>query len=120
MTTYLVLEAEETGLKGSMPLLIYAIYVVVAVSVNLNAAFLDKVGRRNMLLMGFAWTGSCLFATTILEWKYVGTTNKQGNAAAIFFSNFFAFGIGFFLDPTQFVVSDTFEVALHRRLREQR
>ena len=108
VTTYLILEAEETGLTGSMPLLIYAIYVVVAVSVNfLNAAFLDKVGRKKMLLMGLAWTGLCLFATTLLEWKYVGTANKQGNAAAIFFINLFAFGVGFFLDPTQFVVSDT-------------
>ena len=118
VTTYLILEAEETGLTGSMPLLIYAIYVVVAVSVNfLNAAFLDKIGRKKMLLMGLAWTGLCLFATTLLEWKYVGTTNKQGNAAAIFFINLFAFGVGFFLDPTQFVVSNTFKV--DRLLQEQ-
>lgn len=117
--TYLILEAEETGLKGSMQLLIYAIYVVATVSVNfLNAAFLDKVAWRKMLLMGFSWTGSCLFATTILEWKYLGTTSQQGNAAAIFLINLFAFGLGFFLDPTQLVVIDTFEVALHRLLRE--
>ena len=77
MTTYLILEAEETGLEGSMSLLIYVIDVVVAASVNfLSAAFLDEIGRRKMLLMGFAWTGSCLFAPNILKWKYVGTTNK--------------------------------------------
>lgn len=50
VTTYLIIEAEATGLTGSMPLLIYCIYVVVAVSVNfLNAAFIDKVGRKKML-----------------------------------------------------------------------
>ncbi|KAK4693657.1 hypothetical protein P7C71_g3784, partial [Lecanoromycetidae sp. Uapishka_2] len=117
VTTYLIIEAEATGLTGSMPLLIYSIYVVVAVSVNfLNAAFLDKIGRKRMLLMGLAWTGLCLFAVTLLEWKYVGTANKQGNAAAIFFINLFAFGVGFFLDPTQFVyVAEIFPTTIRAK-----
>ena len=50
VTTYLVVEVQATGLTGSMPLLIYCIYVVVAISVNfLNALVLDKVGRKKML-----------------------------------------------------------------------
>lgn len=35
------------GMTGSLPLLMYAIYVVVGASVNIIAAFImDKVGRR--------------------------------------------------------------------------
>lgn len=50
VTTYLVVEAEQVGLTGSMPLLIYSVYVVVAVTVNyVNAMFIDKIGRRRML-----------------------------------------------------------------------
>lgn len=50
VTTYLILEAEAVGLTGSMPLLIYAVYVVIAVSVNfLNAAIIDRVGRRRLI-----------------------------------------------------------------------
>jgi len=50
VTTCVIIEAEATGLTGSMPLLICGIYVVVAASVNfLNAAFLDKIGWKKML-----------------------------------------------------------------------
>jgi len=52
ITTYLILIAQNVGLTGSMPLLIYAIYVVVAVSFNfVNAVCIDKVGRRKLLRM---------------------------------------------------------------------
>jgi hypothetical protein len=45
VTTCVIIEAEATGLTGSMPLLICGIYVVVPASVNfLNAVFLDKIG----------------------------------------------------------------------------
>lgn len=68
------------------------------------------------LVMGLAWTGLCLFSVTLLEWKYVGTGNKQGNAAAIFFINLFAFGVGFFLDPTQFVyVAEIFPTTIRAK-----
>lgn len=41
-----------------------------------------------------------------------GDHNKSGNAAAIFFIHHYGFGVGSFLDPTQFVLSDTLEGAL--------
>jgi hypothetical protein len=50
ITAYLPLEAAAVGLKGDMVLLIYSVYVVVAVSCNfLNAFFIDKIGRRKMI-----------------------------------------------------------------------
>lgn len=50
ITSYLVLVAQSAGMTGSMPLLIYAIYVVIAVFFNfVNAAIIDWVGRRKML-----------------------------------------------------------------------
>lgn len=125
ITTYLILEAELVGLKGSMPLLIYAVYVVVAISMNfVNAVLLDKVGRKKLLreypsinvaqsllmwfviVIGLVWTGVSLFALTLLEWRYNSSPNKAGNAAAILFIMLYGFAVGFFLDPTQFVVSN--------------
>lgn len=50
ITTYLILEAELVGLTGSMPLLIYAVYVVIAISMNfVNAYLLDIIGRKILL-----------------------------------------------------------------------
>lgn len=50
VTAYLILIAQSVGLTESMPLLIYSVYVVVAVGFNfVNALFIDKIGRRNML-----------------------------------------------------------------------
>ena len=44
---YGVLLYQGLGMTGSMPLLMYALYVVVGASVNIIAAFImDKVGRR--------------------------------------------------------------------------
>ncbi|EXJ82873.1 hypothetical protein A1O3_06689 [Capronia epimyces CBS 606.96] len=103
ITTYLILVAQGAGLTGSSSLLIYAIYVVIAVSFNfVNAAIIDRVGRRKMLLTGIAWTGLSLLSAALLEWKYTGTGNKSGNSAAIFFIMIFGLGLGLFLDPTQF------------------
>jgi cyanate permease len=50
ITSYLVLVAQSAGMTGAMPLLMYAIYVVIAVTFNfVNAAIIDLVGRRKML-----------------------------------------------------------------------
>ncbi|OAL22035.1 hypothetical protein AYO20_11271 [Fonsecaea nubica] len=104
ITSYLVLVAQSAGMTGAMPLLMYAIYVVIAVFFNfVNAAVIDRVGRRRMLLVGIVWTGSCLLAAALLSWKYAGTSHKAGNGAAMFFFMMFGLGLGLFLDPTQFV-----------------
>jgi hypothetical protein len=50
ITAYLPLEAAAVGLKGNLVLLIYSVYVVVAVSFNfVNAFFIDRIGRRKMI-----------------------------------------------------------------------
>ena len=55
ITAYLPLEAAAVGLKGHLILLIYSVYVVVAVSFNfLNALLIDKIGRRKMIRKWFS------------------------------------------------------------------
>lgn len=51
---YGVLLYEGLGMTGSLPLLMYAVYVVVGASVNIIAAFImDKVGRRPLFCMSY-------------------------------------------------------------------
>lgn len=67
--------------------------------------------------------GASLFALVLLQWKYTGTTNKGGNAAAILFINIFGAALGFFLDPTQFIVSialNVFHLSILTRLYDLR
>lgn len=50
ITTYLILVAQSVGFTGSKALLIYGIYVIIAVGFNfVNAVVIDKVGRRPLL-----------------------------------------------------------------------
>lgn len=50
ISAYVVLIAQQLGLTGSMPLLIYCIYITIALIANfIGAAILDKVGRRKLL-----------------------------------------------------------------------
>jgi GNAT superfamily N-acetyltransferase len=50
ITTYLILVAQSIGFTGSKALLLYGIYVIIAVGFNfVNAAVIDKVGRRPLL-----------------------------------------------------------------------
>jgi hypothetical protein len=56
--------------------------------------------------------GLSLFALVLLQWKYSATTDKAGNAAAILFIFLFGACLGFFLDPTQFIVSIAFNIFL--------
>ena len=92
-----------------MPLLMYAIYVVVGASVNIVAAFImDRVGRRPLFckypysakigladrtsaVAGFLGTTITMVCETALVATYIGTDNKGGNAAAVFFLFAFVF-----------------------------
>lgn len=50
VTNYVALESKNVGLTGSKPLLVYAVYVLVAISSNLlSVTYIDKLGRRKML-----------------------------------------------------------------------
>ncbi|KAK5226846.1 hypothetical protein LTR47_004379 [Exophiala xenobiotica] len=117
ITTYLILVAQSIGFTGSKALLLYGIYVIIAVGFNfVNAAVIDKVGRRPLLLIGLAWCSSCLLATSLLIWKFAETTNSAANKATIFFIMMYAFGVGMFIDPTQFViVSEIFPTTIRAK-----
>jgi hypothetical protein len=45
----------------------------------------DKVGRRKLFLIGFAAIAGVLLSEALLQWKYLGTDDKPGNAACVFF-----------------------------------
>ncbi len=50
ITTYLILVARSVGFTGSKSLLIYGIYVIIAVGFNfVNAVVIDRVGRRPLI-----------------------------------------------------------------------
>lgn len=54
-------------------------------------------------VIGIPTTAACLLAEALLQRRYFGTGDKQGNAAALFFIFLYGAFYGFFLDPTQFV-----------------
>ncbi|EXJ84067.1 hypothetical protein A1O3_04734 [Capronia epimyces CBS 606.96] len=117
ITNYVVLICQSLDLTGSMPLLMYALYVVVAVSGNcFNQFAIDRLGRRKMFLIGLPVTGGCLLAEALLQRQYVGTDHKAGLGAALFFVFLFGICYGFFLDPTQFVwCSEVFPTTLRAK-----
>jgi hypothetical protein len=38
-----------------------------------------------LLVIGFPALAACLLAEALLQWRYLGTDNKVGNAFAVFF-----------------------------------
>ncbi|KFY68508.1 hypothetical protein V496_01030 [Pseudogymnoascus sp. VKM F-4515 (FW-2607)] len=104
ITNFVVLICQNLGLKDSLPLLMYAVYTVVATIPNfLGALFMDKIGRRKLLLIGFPALGLILLAEALLQRRYVGTADAAGNGAALLFIFLYAVFYGFCLDPAQFV-----------------
>ena len=73
-------------MKGQMPLVMYAIFSSVGtIWVWIVVFTMDRIGRRTLFLIGFPSLAACLFAEGLLQWKYLGTTDKAGNAACVFF-----------------------------------
>ncbi|RDL36075.1 uncharacterized protein BP5553_06687 [Venustampulla echinocandica] len=84
IANYIVFISTSLGMTGSMPLIIYAIYSVIGTtSTFVHSFFLDRVGRRTYFLIGFPSLAACLLAEALLQWKYLGTGNKAGNAACL-------------------------------------
>jgi hypothetical protein len=54
-------------------------------------------------VIGFPATGLCLLAEALLTRQYAGTTNKAGNAAAVFFLFLYITIYDTFIDPPTFV-----------------
>ena len=104
ITNYGILLYEEVGLSGFMPLLLSGVWVIITFPCNVfTALFVDSIGRRKLLLIGLA---GCTIAN-ILECAmlatYLGTDNKAGLNAAIFFIFFFVLFWACCLDATQYL-----------------
>jgi len=74
------------GMGGFMPLLLSALWVTSTFPGNILCAFfVEKVGRRPFLLTGLIGILICLICETALQATYLGTDNRAGQNAAIFF-----------------------------------
>jgi hypothetical protein len=50
ITNFIILITQSLGMSGSMPLLMYAVYTIVATMFNfVGSFFMDKIGRRRMM-----------------------------------------------------------------------
>ncbi|PMD47956.1 general substrate transporter [Hyaloscypha variabilis F] len=105
ITNFMVIILQTLGLEGDMPLLLIGTYglffvsleiavidiskgiysIVGTIAVVVALGIVDHVGRRTMLLCGYPAIAAVLLAEALLQWRYVGTTDKAGNAAALFF-----------------------------------
>jgi sugar porter (SP) family MFS transporter len=104
VTNYGVLLYTSIGLSGFMPLLLSAIFVSITLPCNIwTALFVEKIGRRTLLIVGL--TGCIInniFECALLA-TYLGTDNKSGLNAAIFFIFFFVIFWAGCLDATQYL-----------------
>ncbi|KAJ5191419.1 uncharacterized protein N7498_010404 [Penicillium cinerascens] len=112
INNYAVLLYTNLGEKGSMPLLLSAIWLTTAGLIYnpLGAWLHDRVNsRRRMYMTGFVGivcTTSCLAAMTA---QYAGTTNKVGNGFGILFMYLYLAFQGTFCDTTMYLyVSEIF------------
>lgn len=90
ITNYSVLIYEQIGLSGYMPLLLNGVFVLITLPLNIwTALFVDKIGRRRLLICGLAGCLMCNIFECALQASFLGTDNKAGLNAAIFFIFFF-------------------------------
>ena len=93
------------GMTGSIPLLLTSLWVTSTFPGNIFCAFyVERFGRRKFLLIGLTGILVCLICEAALQANFVGTNNKAGQNAAIFF--IFLFITPFwstFIDASQFL-----------------
>lgn len=74
------------GMSGFMPLLLSSLWVTSTFPGNIFCAFfVEKLGRRLFMLTGLIGILVCLICETALQAVYLGTNNRAGQNAAIFF-----------------------------------
>ncbi|KAK8027820.1 major facilitator superfamily protein [Apiospora marii] len=112
INNYAVILYEGLGQKGSMPLLLSALWITTAALIyNPGGAWLhDKVNsRRWMFITGFIGiiiTTSCLAAMIA---RFAGTDNRAGNAMGVFFIFLYLAFQGTFCDTTMYIyISEIF------------
>jgi len=104
VTNYGILLYEAIGLSGFMPLLLSGIYVLITFPCNVfTALYVDTIGRRTLLLIGLAGCTICNIFECALQAAYLGSDNKAGLNAAIFFIFFFVIFWASCLDATQYL-----------------
>ncbi|KAF7531970.1 hypothetical protein G7054_g8376 [Neopestalotiopsis clavispora] len=102
LANYGVILFMDLGLGGYMPLLLLAIWVTIGFAYNiLTALFIDRLGRRKLLLTGIAGILVSLICQCALQ--AVALQTPAGQKAAIFFIYLFIVFWGCCVDATQFV-----------------
>ncbi|KAL4926600.1 general substrate transporter [Aspergillus undulatus] len=104
IANYGVLIYGQLGQGSSISLLLNACWNTFTMFGNSWTAFyVDRFGRRTLLLIGAIGTlVSCIFLCA-LSAEYLGSTNQAGLKAAVFFCFFYIFWWCFFMDATQYV-----------------
>ncbi|KAJ6020499.1 hypothetical protein N7540_006003 [Penicillium herquei] len=110
ISNYGVLIYAQLGEENSISLLLNACWTTITLSGNTWTAFyVDRFGRRTLLLIGAVGTICTCICLCALSAQYMGSTNQAGLRAAVFFCFLYIFWWCFFMDTTQYVyVSEIF------------
>jgi MFS family permease len=104
LANYGVLIYASLGLTGTIPLLLNACWTTLTIFGNtFTALYVDKFGRRPFLLIGSCGCLVSLILEAALTAQYLGTDNKAGLNAAVFFIWFYICFWCTCMDATQFV-----------------
>ncbi|KAK4971843.1 hypothetical protein LTR28_013077 [Elasticomyces elasticus] len=106
IANYMVLELNNLGVAGSMPLLLLAVYNSWAAILNyVNALLIDRIGRIRIITIGITGCIFCLSVVTALNSHYgtAGNPNKAGQAVAVLFMFLFVTFYGFGIDVSSYV-----------------
>lgn len=105
IANYGILLYVSLGMSGYWPLLLSALWVTSTFPGNIFCAFfVERFGRRKFMLIGLSGILVSLVCEVALQAEFLGTTNKAGQNAAIFF--IFLFITPFwstFMDASQFL-----------------
>lgn len=86
IANYGVLLYSSLGMETFMPLLLSALWVTLSFPGNVfTALFIDRIGRRTFMLIGITGLLISLIFEAALQAQFLGTANKAGEKAAIYF-----------------------------------
>ena len=94
------------GVYGSLPLLLYAVYLTWAAGLNyFSATIMDRVGRVRLMLIGLIGCSVMIICEMVMVAQFSGTTNKVGNAFGVVFLFMYVGVYAACLDATIYVYS---------------
>lgn len=89
-----------------MPLLLYAVYLSWAASMNYVSTFIiDRVGRVRLMVFGLIGSTVAVICEAAMVAQFSNTSNKVGNGFGVFFLFLFVTFYGGGLDATTYVYS---------------